>query len=40
MDRGLDVRSVESMRLHKLMKYADMFVELDAYREQHAKRKR
>jgi hypothetical protein len=38
-DRSLDVRSVERMRLSKLVKYAMMFAELDDYREKNRPRK-
>jgi hypothetical protein len=37
-DRSLDVRSVERMRLSKLIRYAEMFAELDDYRAKRSKR--
>jgi hypothetical protein len=37
-ERGLDWRSVKRMRLPKLMRIADVFAELDEYRERNRKR--
>lgn len=36
-DRSLDTRSVERMRLSKLVRYVEMFSELDDYRAKNRK---
>jgi hypothetical protein len=38
-DRGLSVRDAESMPLPKLLKYAEIFADLDDYRAKNSKKR-